>query len=285
MYSKWRRSMGDAAPPGGRRQLEAAFREARGEGRALLLPYLTAGLPDPDHSIELFVAMAEAGADGFEVGIPYSDPLMDGPVIHEAGLRAIGSGTDLNRALEIVAGVVAETGKPTIVMSYVNPVSRLGLDEFAARVAESGAAAVILADLPAEESRPFRSAFEAVDLGMVLFAAPTTGPDRLAQIAAAAPAFIYGIADLGVTGERAVASTHAAALSARVREAAEDTPLVLGVGISTPAQAAAAACVADGVIVGSALVRRVLDAADPTAASRALSVAVGELAAAVRSPH
>jgi tryptophan synthase alpha chain len=242
---------------------------------------MTAGLPDRATSIEIFEAMAAAGADAFEVGIPYSDPLMDGPTIHEAGLAALAAGTSLEGGLEVAAEVVTRTAKPVIVMSYVNPVLRVGVDAFARRVATAGVSAVILADLPVDEAGPFRRAFEAAGVGLVLFAAPTTGDERLRAVAAGDPAFIYGIAEVGVTGERLDSGSRAARLAAEVR-AVTEIPLVLGVGISTPEHAHRAALVADGVIVGSALVRRVLDAESPAEAVAAVSEAVSALAAAVR---
>jgi tryptophan synthase alpha chain len=271
--------MAEAAPEAMRRLLA----EARSEGRAALLPYMTAGLPGPEVSLDMFRAMADAGADGFEVGIPYSDPLMDGPTIHEAGLRALAAGTSLDGALRVVEQVRTVTGKPAVVMTYVNPVVRVGAEAFATRAAAAGASGVILADLPAEEAEPFAAAFADAGLGMVLFVAPTTGDDRLAAIAAADPLFIYGVAELGVTGERTDTSNRAAELAGRVR-AVTDLPLVLGVGISTPDHAGRAAAIADGVIVGSALVRRVLDAPDPTTAAAALHDAVIDLVEAVRAP-
>jgi tryptophan synthase alpha chain len=264
----------------GAAQLGALFAAARADGRAVLLPYMTAGLPSPAESLGIFTAMADAGADGFEVGIPYSDPLMDGPTIHEAGLRAIDAGTALDTALGIVEDVVAGTRKPVVVMTYVNPVLRVGPETFAAWVRDAGGCGVIVADMPAEESYPFEDAFTAAGLGTVLFVAPTTDDARLAEIAARRPAFLYGVAELGVTGERAVVSSRAAELAHRVH-AVTDIPLVLGVGISTPEHARAAAAVADGVIVGSALVRRVLDAPDGAAAAEELAKAVSALAAAV----
>ncbi len=265
----------------GRGRLERLFSSARLEGRAVLLPYLTAGLPTPAGSPALFEAMAEGGADGFEVGIPYSDPLMDGPTIHAAGLQALEAGATVERSLEIVAEVAESTGLPVIVMTYVNPVLRYGPEQFAAMVAEAGGTAVIVADLPVEEAAPFRAAFDVRGLGSVLFVAPTTDDDRLRQITEQRPAFLYGIAQLGVTGERGEASEMAGALAQRVREMS-DTPLVLGVGITTPAHAALAALVADGVIVGSALVRRVLDADSPAGAAASLRAAVRDLAAAMQ---
>jgi tryptophan synthase alpha chain len=257
------------------------FAAAAAENRAALLPYMTAGLPDSASSVEIFEAMAESGADAFEVGIPYSDPLMDGPTIHEAGLKSLATGTSLNAGLEIVATVAERTGKPVIIMSYVNPVLRTGLLAFAARAADAGASAVILADLPVDESAPFREAFGEVGLGTVLFVAPTTGEDRLRAVAEAKPVFVYGVAEVGVTGERDVSGDRVGALAAAVR-AATDIPLVLGVGISTPDHAVRAAAVADGVIVGSALVRRVLDAPSPAAAAESAAEAVAALAAAMR---
>lgn len=261
--------------------LTEAFRTAAGENRAVLLPYLTAGLPDVSGSVRLFQAMSEAGADGFEVGIPYSDPLMDGPTIQEAGERALAAGATMDSGLDVVRQVVASTGKPVLVMTYVNPVLRMGVARFMERIAEAGASGVIVADLPVDEARPFLSAAEAVGIGVVLFAAPTIDDLRLRLVADSKPLFIYGVAELGVTGERVDRSAHAPELARRVR-AATDIPLVLGVGISTPAHASAAAAVADGVIVGSAIVRCVLDAADQAAAESSVAHLVTELAAAVR---
>jgi tryptophan synthase alpha chain len=260
--------------------LQELFDAAAEQGRAVFLPYMTAGLPDIDTSLRLFEAMSEAGADGFEVGIPYSDPLMDGPTIHEAGLAALAAGTGLRAGLELVRRVSDRTGKPVIVMSYVNPVLHAGLYEFARMAAAAGAAAVILADLPVDEAGPFREALDAHGLGLVLFAAPTTGAERLTALVASDPVFVYGIAEVGVTGEREESGARVAALAGEVR-AATDAPLVLGVGISTPEQAHRAALAADGVIVGSALVRLVLDATEPNDAVESVAAAVRAFAAAM----
>lgn len=265
----------------GAQQLAQLFAEVRSQQRAALLPYLTAGLPDADTSSALFEAMAEAGADGFEIGIPYSDPLMDGPVIAEAGARSLAGGTTFATALEITGRVTRSTGKPVLLMTYTNPVLHHGIATFIEEAAASGAAGVIIADLPVEESQPFHDAARSAGLGMALFAAPTTSDRRLERIASAQPAFIYGVASLGVTGERITLSDRAHLLSQRIRSIT-DVPLVMGVGISTPAQATAAAGDADGVIVGSALVRRVLDAPSPSDAIRSVASAVRDLAAAVR---
>lgn len=256
------------------------FEAAAASDRALLLPYMTAGLPGPDTSLDMFKAMADAGADGFEVGIPYSDPLMDGPTIHEAGLRALAGGATVDSSLQLVDRIVAGTGRPVVVMSYVNPILAIGAEQFARRVAAAGGAGLIVADLPADESDEIAAACRAAGIGLVLFVAPTTDDARLAAVVSRDPLFVYGVAELGVTGRREQASSLAAALAQRVR-AATDKPLVLGVGISTPDAAKQAAEVADGVIVGSALVRHVLDAANPTAATDSLATAVADLAAAM----
>lgn len=186
--------------------------------RTVLLPYLTAGLPDPSVSADLFAAMADAGADGFEIGIPYSDPLMDGPVIQAASAAALEAGTDLEKALGVIRQVVERTGRPALAMTYANVVFRTGPDEFCRRLAATGAQGVIVPDMPLEEAAP-------------------------------------------------------------VEEAAADHGL--GVVISTPEQAAAAGEVADGVIVGTALVRRVLEAATPDDAAKSLHEAVKALKAAL----
>lgn len=264
-----------------RQKLADLFAMCRSERRAALMPYMTAGLPSPAESAALFVAMAEAGADAFEVGIPYADPLMDGPIVQAAGDRALRAGSGIEAGLEILGDVVARTGKPAVVMTYVNPVLRLGIERFAAAVADAGGSGVIIADLPVDEAHPFAEALRTRDLGLVLFVAPTTTESRLERVLAADPPFVYGIAEVGVTGERSGVSGHIAALVERVRRVGE-VPVVAGVGIATAQQAHYVAAEADGVIVGSALVRRVMEAADASAAATSLREAVEELAMAVR---
>lgn len=256
------------------------IRSMFGPDHKVLLPYMTAGLPNEEVSPDLFAAMADAGADGFEIGIPYSDPLMDGPVIQKASQEALEAGIDVDAALRVVEKVAHRTGLPCLAMTYANVVFRIGLEAFCARLASAGAQGVIVPDLPVEEADPVLGAAAASGLGVVLFVAPTTGEDRIRAVAARDPAFIYGVAELGVTGEREKSSGRAVELSRRVR-AVTDIPLVLGVGISTPEQAAEAARVADGVIVGSALVRRVLEAASPENAAKSLNEAVRDLRAAL----
>lgn len=265
---------------GGRDRLRTMFVEARSEGRAALLPYLTAGIPTFEESVRLFAAMADAGADGFEVGIPYADPLMDGPVIMEAGEMALRSGVTVSVALELVARVVTETGKPVLVMTYVNPVLRRGVDTFFAEVAEAGAVAVIIADLPANEAEPFLEAARGTNLGLALFVAPTTDDERLRAVVDADPAFVYAVAEIGTTGEREQASSNTGRLAERIR-AQSDIPIVFGVGISTPEHAAAAGAHGEGVIVGSAIVRRVLEAQSADDAVHDVGTFVEELVSAL----
>lgn len=265
----------------GAERLRAMFEATRAEGRAAFLPYLTAGLPSPADSVSLFEAMARAGADGFEVGVPYSDPLMDGPVIQQGSERALTAGTTLDVALGLAGDIVSSTGLPSLAMTYANPVFRRGVDWFCGSLAEAGVDGVIVPDLPVDEAAPVMRAAERHGLGVVLFVAPTSDDARIRAVAAAEPVFIYAVAEVGVTGERGEASSHVVSLAERIRTVT-DAPIVFGVGISTPDQARAAAAVGDGIIVGTALVRRVLEASDPAAAVASLTTAVAEIAEALR---
>jgi tryptophan synthase alpha chain len=252
---------------------------AKDDGAALL-PFLTAGIPSPAASADLFVAMADAGADAFEVGIPYSDPLMDGPVIMEASEAALAAGTTIRIALDIIEQVASRTGKPVLAMTYANPVMQVGWQAFVDRLENAGAAGIIVPDLPLEEGGPLRTAASARGIGVVQFVSPTSDNHRIDAVAASDPAFIYGVAEMGVTGERTTNSSHAQALSERVRDRTR-APLVFGVGIATPEQARAVRDLADGVIVGSAMVRRVLEADTPASAAKSLSEAVAAFVAAL----
>ena len=190
-------------------RLRTLFEDTRAAGRAAFLPFMTAGLPTPAESPRLYQAMAEAGADGFEVGIPYSDPLMDGPVIQRGSDLALAAGSTLDRSLDVLADVVAMTAKPALAMTYANPVFRRGVDAFCGRLADAGADGIIVPDLPVEESASLRQAAARHGIGMVLFVAPTSDPARIEAVAAAEPAFIYAVAEMGVTGERTTSSGNA----------------------------------------------------------------------------
>ena len=263
-------------------RLRSMFAATRAEGRAAFLPYLTAGLPTPSDSVALFEAMAGAGADGFEVGIPYSDPLMDGPIIQQGSERALAAGNSLDVAVELLGKVVASTSVPSLAMTYANPVFRRGVETFCEALAEAGADGIIVPDLPVNEAGPVMRAAKRHSHGTVLFVAPTSDDARIREVAEADPVFIYAVAEMGVTGERGEASSHVASLAERIR-AVTDAPIVFGVGISTPEQARAAAQVGDGVIVGTALVRRVLEASSAADAGTALAEAVADIAAALRT--
>ena len=262
----------------GHQRIRAALAQSQ---NAALLPFMTAGIPTPGSSADLFVAMSEAGADAFEVGIPYSDPLMDGPVIMAASEAALAAGTTIRVALGIIEQVASRTGKPVLAMTYANPVMQVGWEAFVDRLDNAGAAGIIVPDLPLEECGPLRAAAAARGLGVVQFVSPTSDAERIEAVGAADPAFIYGVAEMGVTGERAAASSHARELAERVRSHTR-APLVFGVGISTPEQARALRDLADGVIVGSAMVRRVLESDSAESAARSLSETVAAFAAALR---
>ena len=238
--------------------LESHLRARRDAGSKLLCPYVTGGLGAA--WLDVVRAVADAGADAIEVGIPFSDPVMDGRTIQEASRRALEIGAT-------PAGIVADLAKvdvgiPLIIMTYYNPVQHQGHERFAASLVESGIDAAIVPDLPLEELDGWGEAAGACGVETVLLAAPTTPPDRLQAICDRSRGFVYGVSLLGVTGERATLSDQALVMGRRLK-AATDRPVLLGVGLSTPEQAVQAASEADGVIVGSALVRRLLEGGGP----------------------
>jgi tryptophan synthase alpha chain len=241
-----------------------------GEGkRAALMPYLMGGFPTLDDSRRIGHACIDAGADVLELGVPFSDPLADGPVIHAAGVTALKRGATLDGVLDVAADLAPRV--PVVVMCYANPVFARGASEFVARLGTLGVSGLIVPDLPAEEADEVLEAADDVGIALVPLVAPTTPDDRLARIGARARGFLYCVAVTGTTGERDAGDGYAKLLS-RVRAQAS-VPLALGFGISAPAQAALAADAgADGVIVGSRLVRAAAEARDPGAA-------VGELVA------
>ncbi len=255
-------------PPDGPGRLEAALREARDAGRKLLVPYVTGGLRDWTDVVN---EVAAAGADACEVGIPFSDPVMDGPTIQAASEEALAAGTTPPAVLDALARV--DAGIPLAVMTYYNIAFRMGHDRFARSLVEAGVSAAILPDLPLEEVGPWARSADEAGVETVLLAAPTADDERLARICARSRGFVYGVGLLGVTGERAALATSATEIARRLTRLT-DRPVLVGVGISTPEQAAEVCRVADGVVVGSALVHRVLDGAAPGA--------VGELVAAFR---
>lgn len=242
-------------------RLESRLRAARDGGRKLLVPYVTGGLPGWEHTVE---ACAAAGADAIEVGIPFSDPVMDGPTIQEASEAALAAGATPQGIVSAMADI--ETGGvPLVVMTYYNTVHRYGHERFAASLAAAGVAGAIVPDLPLEEVADWADAADAAGVETVLLAAPTGSDERLARICDRSRGWVYGVGLLGVTGERAELARSALEIARRLK-ALTDKPVLIGVGVSTPDQAAEVARVADGVIVGSALVRRLLDGGGPEGA-------------------
>jgi tryptophan synthase alpha chain len=242
--------------------------------RAALMPYLMGGYPTLAESQRIGLACAQAGADLLELGMPYSDPLADGPVIHEAGTRALTAGANVAGVLEVARALAPSI--PVVLMCYANMVMAPGVRAFVERLAQTGASGLIVPDLPLEETEEALSACEQNGLALVPLVAPTTPPQRLAQIGARARGFLYAVSVVGTTGERVALSDRFAEIVAAAKVATQ-TPVALGFGISTPEQACEAADAgADGVIVGTRLVRAASESKDPAGAVGAL---VAELAA------
>ncbi|GIU87616.1 MAG: tryptophan synthase alpha chain [Acidimicrobiia bacterium] len=243
-------------------RLEAHLRARRDAGAKLLVPYVTGGLGA--QWCDVVRAVVDGGADAVEIGIPFSDPVMDGRTIQEASQRALDLGATPVSVLDGVAGL--DVGVPLVVMTYYNLIAHMGHARAAAALAGAGVDGAILPDLPFDEidrgDDPWGAAAAAHGVETVLLAAPTTGDERLAALCARSQGFVYGVSLLGVTGEREALAAHALEMGRRCK-AVTDRPVLLGVGISTPAQAAEAAAGADGVIVGSALVRRLLEGGGP----------------------
>ena len=259
----------------------AVLAKTKSEGRAALVGYLPVGFPDVQGSIDAMVAMVQAGVDIVEVGVPYTDPLMDGPVIQHAADVALKGGTRLTDVFAAVRAV-ADAGAPALVMTYWNPVLRYGVDRFADDLAKAGGAGLITPDLIPDEGAEWIAAAERNDLDAVFLVAPSSTPERLRTTTVACRGFVYAASTMGVTGARTTVGDTAEVLVTRTR-LVTDTPICVGLGVSTGAQAAQVAAFADGVIVGSALVRCLADAGsreDGLVAIRKLSA---ELAAGVRA--
>ncbi len=252
----------------------------RSEGRAALVGYLPVGYPDLDTSIAAMVAMVEGGVDIVEVGVPYSDPLMDGPVIQHAGEVALAGGTRTRHVFEAVQAIVA-AGAPALVMTYWNPIEQYGVSRFAADLAGAGGAGLITPDLIPDEAGAWLDAATDNDLDRVFLIAPSSTPERLAATVRACRGFVYAASTMGVTGVRSAVGDTARVLVERAREVT-DLPLCVGLGVSTGAQAAEVGAFADGVIVGSALVRCLTEADSPEAGVDAVRALSAELAAGVR---
>jgi tryptophan synthase alpha chain len=243
-------------------RIETALRASRDAGRKLLVPYVTGGLGDD--WIRVVEAVAAAGADAIEIGIPFSDPVMDGPVIQQASQRALAGGATPVSILADLARI--DAGVPLVVMTYYNILFRAGHLRFARSLADQGVSGAIVPDLPLIELDDWAGAADAAGVETILLAAPNTPDVTLAEICRRTRGWVYGIALMGVTGERSSLASSAGLMGRRLK-AVTDKPVLLGVGVSTAAQAVEAAADADGVIVGSALVRRLLEGAGPDGAA------------------
>lgn len=277
-------SVGAGARPvvgAGTGSIGAMFEKAAVQRRAALIGYLPAGFPSAEGAIAAATAMAGAGADMIEIGLPYTDPLMDGPVIQEAVHRAITAGTKIADVLATVQAV-SSAGVPVLVMTYWNPVNRYGVDAFARDLAAAGGAGVITPDLTPEEAGPWLEVARRHRLAPVFLVAPSSADERIAKIASVCGGFVYAASIMGVTGARDVVSEAAAGLVARVR-ARTRLPVAVGLGVRDGAQAARVAAFADGVIVGSAFVQCLLNAHDVTSGVNAVSKLAAELARGVRA--
>lgn len=226
-------------------------------GKKAFIPFVTAGDPDLDTTRELLLAMQEAGADLIEIGIPFSDPVAEGPVIQEADERALASGTTTDRIFDMAASVQGEMHIPLVFMTYINPVYVYGTEKFAKRSRECGVAGVIVPDVPFEEKKEIQDVFRGEGLTVISMIAPTSS-NRIQRIAAEAEGFVYCVSSLGVTGVRSELDTGISSLIEKVKEV-KDIPCAIGFGISTPAQAKQMAGISDGAIVGSAIVRIVAE--------------------------
>lgn len=258
--------------------IAAAFGRARDEGRTALMPYMMGGYPDGEWARAVALAYADAGADLIELGVPFSDPLADGPVIHAAATRALEAGATLESVLETCSLVSGRL--PVVLMVYSNTIMACEPRVFARRIAAAGAAGAIVPDLPPEESEEIHDALAAAGLALVPLVAPTTPPQRRRAICDAAEGFVYVVSLAGVTGERAELPPGLTELVAGVRSDA-DVPVAVGFGIGTPEQVAAVGRIADGVIVGTRLVRDVGAARDPDAAAAAVTSFLREARAAM----
>ncbi|MFF3398405.1 tryptophan synthase subunit alpha [Streptomyces sp. NPDC002659] len=261
--------------------LNDTLAQARNENRAALIAYLPAGFPTVDGGIAAVKAALDGGADVVEVGLPHSDPVLDGPVIQTADDIALRGGVKIADVMRTVREAHEATGKPVLVMTYWNPIDRYGIERFTTELAEAGGAGCILPDLPVEESGVWREHAEKHGLATVFVVAPSSQDARLAKITAAGSGFVYAASLMGVTGTRESVGAQAQDLVRRTR-ATTALPVCVGLGVSNPEQAAEVASFADGVIVGSAFVKRLLDAPDDAEGLVAVRELAAELAKGVR---
>ncbi|PJK30941.1 tryptophan synthase subunit alpha [Minwuia thermotolerans] len=266
------------------RRIEARFAQLKAEGRAALMPYVMSGDPDRETAMRILHGLPEAGADLIELGMPFTDPMADGPSVQEAGLRALAGGQTLARTLEMVTEFRrGDPATPIVLMGYFNPIFSYGVDRFAADAATAGVDGLIVVDLPPEEDMDLLAAAGAKDISLIRLATPTTDDRRLPTVLENTSGFIYYVSVAGITGAASL-DTEAAAKAVRRLKRHSDLPIAVGFGIKTPEQAAAVAEVADAAVVGSAIVNRVKEAGgDRDRAVAGVLQLVRDLSAGVRS--
>lgn len=262
--------------------ISATFAKARSENRSVLVGCMPAGFPTVDHSIEQMIAMHEAGCDVIEVELPYSDPVMDGPVIQKASDIALANGVRTKDTLKII-DAVSSAGATVVLMTYWNPIEKYGVDAFARDLAAAGATGLITPDLIPDEAGEWIAASDAHGIDRTFLVAPSSTDDRLAMTLASCRGFVYATALMGVTGARTSVSSQAPELVARIRAVDPELPIGVGLGVGNGAQAAEVAAFADGVIVGSALIRCMLEAPDRATGLADLRALSTELAEGVRA--
>jgi tryptophan synthase alpha chain len=261
-------------------RLDLVFEKVRAENRAALIAYIPAGFPSQEGCAKVIEALAEAGVDAIEIGYPYSDPVMDGPTIQEAAEISLKGGTG---AAEVFAALktASDTGVAAVVMTYWNPIEKYGVDAFAKSIVDNGGSGVITPDLTIEESDNWLEATAKYEINPIYVVAPSTADNRLAKVTAKTGGFVYAASVMGVTGARSNISVDASALVARVKETTH-LPVSVGLGVSTREQAQQVAGYADGVIVGSAFIKLLLNANNETEGLDAVSALAKELALGVR---
>ncbi len=237
-------------------RIQELFERARAENRAAFVAYLTAGDPTPEKTPEIVATLVRAGADLIELGVPFSDPVADGPVIQRASTRALAAGTTMKKVLDIARQIRAASEVPVVLFTYLNPVLHYGLEKLAQDAKAAGIDGVLLTDLSVEEAGPYMKPLRDAGLDTVFLAAPTSTERRLKLVGEYSSGFVYLVSRTGITGERTALSESLGDLIASVRTATS-LPLAAGFGISTPEQAQAVAQMADGVVVGSAIVRQI----------------------------
>ena len=239
-------------------RIAAAFARLKAEGRTGLVKFVTAGDPSLEHSAEILMAADRGGADVLEVGVPFSEPLADGPVIQRATERALAAGTTLDGVLNMVAGVRSRLRAPVVLFSYANPILRMGVEVFAERAAAAGVDGVLMVDLPLEEAGDCRAVYESRGIDTIFLLSPTTSDRRIRQASSLGSGFLYAISRLGVTGSRDTLADGAEAIVARIR-AASQLPVAVGFGISKPEHVHEVGKWADAAVVGSALVNLIAE--------------------------